>query len=190
MSESDGRLTFHFPNINRTHQKLISTIVLDTFDIFSRSNFHVMYESRYPGSVSFCGNRSISILYYSFFSLNFIGYFSFNYCHIPVPNEDISGEHEMHLLSDNIVLGHRAPRDHREPRRERRRHKSSTDHKRFVVDPGPGLGLSLGLSNVSEAQTSKIVNGDAGLHDLYSLVVNQRGRPQQPQHGGEPTMRQ
>ena len=28
MSESDRKLTFHFPNINRTHQKLISTIVL------------------------------------------------------------------------------------------------------------------------------------------------------------------
>ena len=53
------------------------------------------------------------------------------------------------------------------------------------MDQVPGLGVSLGLSNVSEAQTSKIVNGDSGLHDLYSLVtVNQRGRPPQPHHGG------
>ena len=112
---------------------------------------------------------------------------TFNYCHISVPNEDISGEHEMHLLSDNIVLGHRMSRDHREPRRERRRHKSSDPHKRqLVIDPGPGLGISLGLSNVSEAQTSKIVNGDSGLHDLYSLAVNQRGRPlQQPRPRGD-----
>ena len=54
------------------------------------------------------------------------------------------------------------------------------------MDQGPGLGVSLGLSNVSEAQTSKIVNRDSGLHDLYSLVtVNQRGQPPQPHHGGE-----
>ena len=100
-----------------------------------------------------------------------------------MPNEDISGEHEMRLLSDNIVLGHRMSRDHRDhrgQRGERRRHKSS-DHKRFVMDQGPGPGLS----NVSEAQTSKIVNGDSGLHDLYSLVVNQRGLPPQPHHGGK-----
>ena len=110
---------------------------------------------------------------------------TFNYCDISVANEDIRGEHEMHLLSDNIVLGHRMSRDHREPRRERRRHKSSDPHKRLVMEPGPGLGVSLGLSNVSEAQTSKIVNGDSGLHDLYSLAVNQRGRPPQPRHRGE-----
>ena len=88
----------------------------------------------------------------------------------------------MHLLSDNISNISPA---HRDPRGScgstRRRHKSAD--KRILVEPGPGLGVSLGFSNVSEAQTSKIVNGDSGLHELYSLVVNQRRRPRPSDRG-------
>ena len=75
LSESDRRLTFHFPNINRTHQKLISTIVFDI--LFSRSiNFHVM--SEFPGSVSCFGNRDCSISI--FFVFHFRPHITFNSC--------------------------------------------------------------------------------------------------------------
>ena len=61
------------------------------------------------------------------------------------------------MLTDDI--GHEVHHVLREPRRERRRHRS--------VEAGKVVSL---VSNISEAQTSKIVNTDTANTEFYSAL--------------------
>ena len=100
---------------------------------------------------------------------------------IPVPNDDIQQqqEQEMRLVSGNM---HRS----RERRKHRSGDKTSAAHVQTVL---PAQHPVL-VSNISEAQTNKIVNnypapsaGDNQFQEFYTIVQSQRSRSRTMERG-------
>ena len=143
--------------------------------IFRPCYFYFFFHTRRVGWVGFGKYGKFHTFFFFFLKPSLKLFF------IPVPNDDIQQQQdqEMRLVSGNM---HRS----RERRKHRSGDKTSAAHVQTVL---PAQHPVL-VSNISEAQTNKIVNnypapsaGDNQFQEFYAIVQSQRSRSRTMERG-------